>query len=579
MQFLGSLETVFYSFRSFGKLLTKAQRVRTWSIYAWSTLIAFADIIGLSSMVPVLMLAIDHSFLEKSRKLQAIYHYFGFESEGVFLKALIAFILIFFLVKSLAAIVLNRYVRKTAILLSKDLSSRSYDHSFRHNTYEQVAADGLGFNDTVLFTPFYFVSGIYLPFINLVSESAVVLMLITVFTVYKPLLFFLLAGLLGTAFFIVNRYTRNKITKLGTEGNRHREAALNDLNFGISGFTDVKAHGVEDYFKKRFMDHYSGFVGNGIKAIGYQLIPARINEFVALIGIVVLVVYGYFYSGENLGSVRVMAALFAISVFRLIPAANRLLQSLMHLRLNHYTIEKLGQLADTPEKQEIIIDNFDRDIELEHVGFTYTNSGNTVFEDLGLKINKGEVIGISGPSGCGKTTLAKLLLGFYAPASGSIKVDGRVVPPSGKLFRLFSYMGQEPFILTGTVMENVAMGIPAASVDPAKVLASLEQASFQVKGVSDAVSYFVGENGAKLSEGQKQRLVLARELYRDAPVLILDEPTSSLDASTENEVIHTLDQLKKAGKTMLIIAHRERIFDICDVVYNLENHRLTPKTK
>lgn len=530
-------------------------------------------------MVPVLMLAIDHSFLEKSRKLQAIYHHFGFQSEAFFLKALIAFILVFFLVKSLAAIMLNRFIRKTAVILATDLSARSYDHAFRHNSYEKVSSDGLGFNDTILFTPFYFVSGIYLPLINLVSETAVVLMLITVFTVYKPLLFFLLAGLLGVAFFIVNRYTRNKITRLGAEGNRHREAALNDLNLGISGFTDVRAHGVESFFKARFLEHYTGFAGSGIKAIGYQLIPARINEFVALIGIVVLVVYGYFYSGENLGSVRVMAALFAISVFRLIPAANRLLQSLMHLRLNQYTIDKLLEITK-PEPSDVReFDSFKSEIRLQNLHFAYSGNSEPVFEDLNLNIPRGKIIGISGPSGCGKTTLAKILLGFYAPIKGTVQIDGTLVPPGSRLFKLFSYMGQEPFILTGTVAENVALGIPWEQVDAVRIRASLEQAAFHVDGMDNPVTWFVGENGARLSEGQKQRLVLAREIYRDAPVFILDEPTSALDMATEKEVIHTLKQLKIAGKTMLIIAHRERIFDICDTVFALENRQLHPREK
>jgi ABC-type bacteriocin/lantibiotic exporter with double-glycine peptidase domain len=322
------------------------------------------------------------------------------------------------------------------------------------------------------------------------------------------------------------------------------------------------------------MVNYSGFVTNGIKAVNYQLIPARINEFVALLGIVILVIYGYYYSGDNLGQVRVLAALFAIAVFRLIPAANRLLQSLMHLKMNYYTIGKLRSIVNVRAEQKSEYISFEKEIALKNVGFSYNQGNESILENLDITIQKGDIIGISGPSGCGKTTLAKILLGFYEPTEGSILIDGKAVPESLQRLNLFSYMGQEPFILSGTVLENVALGIPPEKVDVERVKSCLERAAFHIAGVAEVNNYFVGENGARLSEGQQQRLVLSRELYRDAPVIILDEPTSSLDSTTEKEVIQTLKTLGESGKTILIIAHRERIFDICRSVYSLENHQL-----
>lgn len=571
---MGSAQTVLQSYRSFKVLLTGKQKLRTRIIAFWSTLIAFADIVGLSSMVPVLMLAIDHSFLEKSSKLRHIYSYFQFTSEAGFLKALIVFILLFFLLKSVAALWLYRYVRKTAADIAMHLSALSYRYAFKHNTYEKVASDGLGFNDMVLFTPYYFVSGIYLPFLNIISEVSVVFMLVLVFTVYKPVLFFLIVGLLGSAFYLVNRTTRRKITTLGEETQAMRQAALTDLNLGISGFTDIRAHGVESYFQRRFMEHFTGFARSGIKAVSYQLIPARINEVVALIGIIVLVVYGYFYSGENLGVVRVLAALFAISVFRLIPAANRLLQALMHLKLSHYTIHNLLPIASDSDGTNDPLDTFHKTIELKEINFGYENSDTPVFEHMNFEIQKGEIIGISGPSGSGKTTFAKILLGFHQPNSGSIWVDGVKQEHENALQKMFGYMGQEPFILNATVRENIALGIVPEMIDEARVQQCIMDAAFMVEGKVNLADLATGEGGAMLSEGQKQRLVLARELYRDAPVIILDEPTSALDSVTENEVMDTLRMLGKSGKTLIIIAHRERILELCTSVYQMESKSL-----
>jgi ABC-type multidrug transport system fused ATPase/permease subunit len=444
---MSSVHSANKAFKSLKQLLNREQRLRTRFISWFSALIAMADIVGLSSMVPVLMLAIDHSFLEKSSKLRALYTFFHFQSEPEFLKALIAIIILFFLVKNVAAIWLMRYVRKTAIDIASTLSSKSYQYAFRNNSYGQVASDGLGFNDTVLFTPFYYVSGIYLPLLNIISESAVVLMLVAVFTIYKPILFLLIAGLLGIGFFLVNRYTRKKITQLGEQGSQMREAALKDLNFGVSGFTDIRIHGVEDFFRDKFLVHFTGFAKNGVKAISYQLIPARINEFVALIGIVALVIYGYFYSQENLGQVRVLAALFAISVFRLIPAANRLLQALMHLKLNGYTIDKLMPVAvEAPVKAQAS-PTFSDNLELRQVCYGYENAHHTVLENVNLHIAKGSIIGLSGASGAGKSTLVKILMGMYAPSNGEVLLDGARVENQEQVMSLFGFMGQDPYLL------------------------------------------------------------------------------------------------------------------------------------
>ncbi|MCC7297429.1 MAG: ATP-binding cassette domain-containing protein [Bacteroidia bacterium] len=571
---MSPLRTVIHSYKGFGVLFTAKQKFRTRIIGIVSTLIAFADIVGLSSMVPVLMLAIDHSFLEKSSKLRAIYQYFHFQTEASFLKVLILFILLFFFLKSFAAIWLYKFVRKTAIDISKHLSIKSYAYAFKHNSYEKVAADGLGFNDMVLFTPYFYISGVFLPFLNIISEVAVVFMLVLVFTIYKPVLFFLLVGLLGTAFFIVNRYTRSRITKLGEAWNKNRDDCLKELNLGISGFTDIKAHGVEAFFQRRFMKHYSDYATNGIKAVSYQLIPARINEFVALLGIVILVVYGYFYSGENLATVRVLAALFAISVFRLIPAANRLLQALMHLKLYHYTTDKLVQVVSQEAEAPNTKYDFSSELKLSKLSFSYEGASSPVLEEVDLVIKKGEIVGISGPSGAGKTTLAKILLGFHVPTHGGVFLDQQKVESTENIQSLFGYMGQEPFVLNASIRENIALGIAPEVVDENRVQKCISDAALKVGDAANVADIEVGENGAMLSEGQKQRLVLARELYRDAPIIILDEPTSALDSETEEEVILTLKELGRRGKTMIIIAHRERIFDLCTSIYSLEERKL-----
>lgn len=566
---------IFKIFFSINPLLSQNNKAKTRWIYFLNTLISFADIIGLSSMVPVLMLAIDHSFLEKSRKLRYIYQLFGFQTESNFLIWLLIVIFLFFLIKNICSILLTKYTNKIATNIATEFAQKSFFKIFEHNSYDKVQRAGLGFSDALFFTPYYFVSGIYLPAINLVSETAVMTMLVVIFTIYKPILFFLLVGILGSAFFLVNKFTRKRVTELGNRSRAHRDEALAKINFGMSGFTDIKTHNAAQFFYDRFSKVFENFAAAGTKSIGYQLIPARINEFAALCGIILLVIYAYFYNRENTGEVRVLAALFAISAFRLIPAANRLLNAIMHLKMNSYTVDQLNlaikENANVGEK----IDSFTSQITISDLNFQYPNRAEALFDNISLEIKKGDWLGLAGESGAGKTTLVKILLGLQTANSGVIACDGKEISGPGALQPLMAYVSQEPYVFVGSVKENLIFGKTDLIVDNAELLNCLNQAAFYCDvDESKWLDYQTGEGGMNLSVGQKQRLAIARALYHKTEIIIFDEPTAALDEETEEKLMEGLLALKKLNKTIVIIAHRRGIFELCNRVYEIKNKKL-----
>lgn len=577
MPTLNARQIILTAHKGFRHLLTAAQLGKTRLILFLQILLACADIIGLGSMVPVLMLALDHSFLEKSSKLRFIFHQLGFTSEANFLKTLIGIILLFFLVKGILAFFLQQYIRKTASDIAYSLSHRAYNRVFEERSYDRLNHDGPGFNEVVFFSPFYFVSGTYIPYLTLMSELAIVLLLTAFFTWYNPFIFFLIVGLIGGGFFLVNRFARRRITELGEAGGKFRDKALREINYGSGGFTDIITHGAEAHFREKMLQYFRGFSESGIRAINLQTLPFRVNEMIALIGITLLVIYAYFYSSDNIGQVRALAALFAIAVFRMLPAANRVLQSLMHLKLSAYTLDQLRPVVSEPVVKKESISRFEREISLKDVHFAFSDKPE-IISGLNLHIGKGECVGIRGFSGSGKSTLVKLLMGFYQPHKGEIAIDGLKVDNNRSALELFSYLGQDPYIINGSIRDNVVFGSDESNRE--RILEALEMAAFSwPEAYGDLLNSAVGDHGSKLSEGQKQRLALARAIYHNSEVLILDEPSSALDDTTEQTMLQNLAEMKKSGKTLIIIAHREKVFDICDTVYTLENKRLTPYKK
>lgn len=229
-------------------------------------------------------------------------------------------------------------------------------------------------------------------------------------------------------------------------------------------------------------------------------------------------------------------------------------------------ISEIEQIADdkcvnTPEQAQNMRDSFKK-IEIKNISFSYDND--LVFNNASAVINKGETVAISGISGIGKSTLFKLMLGVVPPNSGSIEIgDGTVSLKSDKSTRIiFTYVPQGNLILSGTIRDNIVFfsGIP--NDGRLKECAQIADIYDVIMSLPDKFDTVLGEKGTGLSEGQIQRLAIARALYNDAPVILLDEATSALDEQTEQRVISNIKQLK--NKTCILISHKPGAVKMCD---------------
>ena len=220
------------------------------------------------------------------------------------------------------------------------------------------------------------------------------------------------------------------------------------------------------------------------------------------------------------------------------------------------------------EEAKQIYENRLREIRLDKVAFDYHKEKEDfqVLQEVSLRVQKGDYVAITGTSGCGKSTLLKLLMGIYEPKSGKIEAlleDGSTMPIFD-LKRLFAYVPQGNYLMSGTIREIVTFGKEKETKDHTL---TVEQALQLACGefvfeLPEGLETVLGEKGAGLSEGQMQRIAIARALYTDAPVLIMDESTSALDGATEIALLQNLKQLK--NKTVFIVTHRPEALRICN---------------
>ena len=240
----------------------------------------------------------------------------------------------------------------------------------------------------------------------------------------------------------------------------------------------------------------------------------------------------------------------------------------------------LALLAEEPtvvEKPDAFpIVRADGAIRFENVSFAY-ETGHNVLHDLSFNVPPGSRVGIAGRTGAGKTTLISLLMRFYDPTSGRVLLDGHDLAGYrvADLREQFAVVLQESVLFAASIRENIAYGRPEAAEGEIINAAKAANADEFIREMPDGYDTIVGERGMRLSGGQRQRIALARAFLRDAPILILDEPTSAVDLKTEALIMDALDRLM-TGRTTFIIAHRLSTLEKCDVILTLDHGRLLP---
>jgi ABC-type multidrug transport system fused ATPase/permease subunit len=241
-------------------------------------------------------------------------------------------------------------------------------------------------------------------------------------------------------------------------------------------------------------------------------------------------------------------------------------------------LQRVSALFDlAPEEnlgKGVAVERLQGELELDRVSFAYPGE-EAVLEDLSLRVRPGETAAIAGSSGVGKTTLVSLLLQFYKPTSGEIRFDGR---PAGEyelgaLRRRIGYVMQTNLLLSGTIRENLCYGNQGVCEEEMVRAAKTAGAHEFIQGLPGGFDAPIGERGVNLSEGEKQRLAIARALIKDPDILILDEPTSALDGQTERTILDQLPQALK-GKTLLVVSHRPATLRRVERVFLIESRRL-----
>jgi len=345
----------------------------------------------------------------------------------------------------------------------------------------------------------------------------------------------------------------------------------------IAGTRIVKAFGMEEYESARFAAENDRLFRLNMKAVSISALSSPFMEFLGGIGIAVIIFYGGYQvlqgnstPGTFFSFLTALIMLYE-PVKRLTNVNNTIQQGIAGAERVFRTIDTLPEIRNKPDA--VSLPRISKAIEIRHVGFSYEEA--PVLKDLCLTIRAGETVAFVGTSGSGKTTLLNLIPRFYDVGEGQILIDGRDIRDV-TVESLRSQIGivtQQTILFNDTVRDNIAYGSrEKAEADIARAARAANAHDF-ITNLPQGYDTVIGEQGAKLSGGERQRISIARAILKDAPILILDEATSSLDSDAETEVQSALENLMK-GRTTLVIAHRLSTIRNADRIIVLSDGRI-----
>jgi ATP-binding cassette, subfamily B, bacterial MsbA len=350
-----------------------------------------------------------------------------------------------------------------------------------------------------------------------------------------------------------------RLRKISTQSQKTMADISIHLHETLTGNRIVKAFNTEDYEIERFRKKVRKFFQLTMKDVSIKSMSSPIMEFLGGIGIASIIWYGGYQVIKGYSTTG--------TFFSFLTALLMLYEPIKHLSRVNNTIQqgmaaaiRVFEVMDLPteiydEKGAITISSIRQGIRLKNVSFRYEE--HWVLRDINFEVKVGEIIAIVGTSGSGKTTLVNLIPRFYEANEGEILIDHRSIKSitQASLRRQIGLVTQQTILFNDTVRNNIAYGSPEKTEADILLAAQAAFANEFIQRLPEKMDTLIGEQGVRLSGGERQRISIARALLKDAPILILDEATSSLDSDSEAEVQRALENLMK-GRTTFIIAHR-----------------------
>lgn len=540
---------------------------------------------SISLLIPFLKSITDVSFYnevltyKKFFDLEQILVFFGITSRNQFITFLTLIFLTFFIARVLINMLTIWSIGKFKFKLH-DIISKKMLKGYLNLPYLKLSQKNSAKSINNVTNEVDILSNNIVDIIQIISESFLTITLTSILLIFHTSVTIILLPAILLLSLIFMYFTNFILRDFG----KKRQIFAKETNKNIieifRAIKEIKILNKKEYFYVKFSKIYEKFLKIFWYKSIFPIIPRAIFEIFAI-----LILAGSFIYSLNknliLGEFLVSVSLFIAVGYRLLPSINKLIiyyQKLVFGKpagdLVFKELNEIKELEPTNNNKNAEI-NFEKNIKIKNLIFSYIDK--KIIDNLNFTINKNSFVGVFGESGSGKSTLIKIITGLIPPNSGDILIDNEKLSNKNinNWRKKIGYVPQEPMLLDDTIMNNIAFGYDEKQIDLNRVNKVIEMVELKnfINSLPNKLNTLTGESGNLISGGQAQRICIARALYSNPELLILDESTNSLDEENENKIILALKNNLK-DLTVLIISHRSSTITNCDKIFKFEDKKI-----
>lgn len=542
-------------------LMTRRDKIILLLLLIATFILSILETFAISIIMPFITFASNPDMIFQNKISNTIYNFFAFNNTLDFMVTFSVILVIFYVIRAIYnmaySYALNRFAFRKYHFFAYRLFCKATELSYLDFTNKN--ADIIRRN---IITEAMQASHFIQQILMMGAEIITIILMYILLLIISWKMTIVLTLILAANVFLITQTISKVIQKQGILQAELGEQFLKIISKTLGNFKIIKLKGEQQNVLKAFDEASSKRVKTQIINQTLSPSPKFILEtigFCILIAAVAYILIKY----NNAAAVIPIISMYALALYRILPAVNRILQSYNMSRYYKRSLEIIYEdlIYHTEYEDNKPID-FNHKIELKNVDFEYTKN-NPIIKDFNLTINKGDKIAFIGKSGAGKSTLIDLIIGIYKPKNGVIEIDGVKLDNSNlrSWRKKIGYIPQNVFLFDGNVAENIAL---EDKIDEQKIINVCKKANiWDFLEANDGINTIVGDGGIKLSGGQKQRIAIARALYNNPEILVLDEATSALDNDTESRIMDEIYNVAQ-DKTLLIIAHRLSTIERCE---------------
>jgi HlyD family secretion protein len=567
--------------RRIWRLLDRRRRRQLLMLQGVSVLMGLSTLGGIAAVFPFFAVLGDPHLIQQNRLVAGLYSLGFFPDPHGFLVALgIGFVGIVLLANAVnlaGFLAIDRYAQN----LAADLHVALFDEYLHRDFLFHARTNSAALYSRVIYDCRRLAVGIVHSALTLVTSAITCVCIAVSALLVNPLLSAAAAALLGGGYGITYLLARRRLERNGREQTRNVIEQTRITNESFAAIKEIGLLGRQQYFRDHFRMRCDAIARTVASTAAIAQSPRHAAESLGAAGLVGVALWMSARDGQGIWIAQL--GVFALAMYRLLPAMQLGFASSSRLRADADAFEQiehdLRQGLERVTAAPAAVTEKDRPrpqraIELQDVWFRYAPDLPDVLRGVTLRIPVGAVVGLVGPNASGKSTLADILLGLLTPDSGSVLIDGFALGAETRsAWRAnVAYVPQSPLLFDACIAANVALGVEPRNIDVERLDRAIQLAGLTALATEQA-DRRIGERGVRLSGGQRQKIALARALYRSADFLVLDEATGALDGGSEQDVMAVMRGLRGTCTT-LVIAHRMTAVRECDVIFQLGDGQL-----